>query len=71
MNSKEFSLKIESIVKEKRISYMEAIVWYCEQNDIDTGTISPLISKSLKEKIQVEATDLRMLKIPRCGVLPI
>ena len=71
MNSKEFSLKIESIVKEKRISYMEAIVWYCEQNDIDTGTISSLISKSLKEKIQVEATDLRMLKIPRCGVLPV
>ena len=71
MNSKEFSLKIESIVKEKRISYMEAVVWYCEQNDIDTGTVSPLISKSLKEKIQVEATDLKMLKIPRCGVLPI
>ena len=71
MNSKEFSLKIESIVKEKRISYMEAIIWYCEQNDIDTGTISSLISKSLKEKIQVEATDLRMLKIPRCGVLPV
>jgi len=38
MNSKEFSLKIEGIVK---------------------------------EKIQVEATNLRMLKIPRCGVLPI
>ena len=71
MNSKEFSLKIESIVKEKRITHMEAVIWYCEQNDIDTGTVSPLISKSLKEKIQVEATDLRMLKIPRCGVLPV
>ena len=71
MNSKEFSLKIESIVKEKRITHMEAVIWYCEQNDIDTGTVSPLISKSLKEKIQVEATDLKMLKIPRCGVLPI
>jgi len=71
MNSKEFSLKIESIVKEKRITHMEAVIWYCEQNDIDTGTVSPLISKSLKEKIQVEATDLKMLKIPKCGVLPI
>jgi hypothetical protein len=69
MNSKEFSLKIESIVKEKRITHMEAVIWYCEQNDIDTGTVSPLISKSLKEKIQVEATDLKMLKIPKCGVL--
>lgn len=71
MNSKEFSLKIESIVKEKRITHMEAVIWYCEQNDIDTGTVSPLISKSLKEKIQVEATNLRMLKLPRCGVLPV
>ena len=71
MNSKEFSLKIESIVKEKRISYMDAVILYCEENDIDTGTVSPLISKSLKEKIQVEATNLRMLKLPRCGVLPV
>ena len=71
MNSKEFSLKIESIVKEKRISYMDAVVLYCDENDIDTSTVSPLISKSLKEKIQVEATNLRMLKLPRCGVLPV
>ena len=71
MNSKEFSLNIESIVKEKRISHMDAVVWYCEENDLDTSQVSSLISKSLKEKIQVEATNLRMLKIPRCGVLPI
>ena len=71
MNSKEFSLNIENIVKEKKITHMEAVVWYCEQNDIDTGTVSSLISKSLKEKIQVEASNLRMLKMPKCGVLPI
>ena len=71
MNSKEFSLNIESIVKEKRISYMDAIVWYCEQNDIDTGTISSLVSKSLKEKIKLEATNLKMLKFPKGGQLPI
>ena len=71
MNSKEFSLKIESIVKEKRISYMDAVVWYCEQNDIDTGTVSSLVSKSLKEKIKVEAVDLRLLNTPKGGVLPI
>ena len=71
MNSKEFSLKIEGIVKEKRISHMEAVIWYCEQNGLDPSQVSSLISKSLKEKIQVEATNLNMLKIPRCGVLPI
>jgi len=71
MNSKEFSLNIESIVKEKKITHMDAVVWYCDENGLDTSQVSSLISKSLKEKIQVEATNLRMLKIPRCGVLPI
>ena len=71
MNSKEFSLNIESIVKEKRISYMDAVVWYCEENDLDTSQVSSLISKSLKEKIKLEATNLKMLKYPKCGMLPI
>ena len=59
MNSKEFSLNIESIVKEKRITYMDAVVWYCDENGLDTSQVSSLISKSLKEKIQLEATNLR------------
>jgi|TARA_B100000497_G_scaffold49977_1_gene57540 hypothetical protein len=71
MNSKEFSLNIESIVKEKRISHMDAVVWYCEENDLDTSQVSSLISKSLKEKIKLEATNLKMLKTPPGGMLPI
>ena len=71
MNSKEFSLKIEGIVKEKKISHMDAVVWYCEENDLDTSQVSSLISKSLKEKIKLEATNLKMLKYPKCGMLPI
>ena len=71
MNSKEFSLKIESIVKEKKISHMDAVVWYCGENDLDTSQVSSLISKSLKEKIKLEATNLKMLKYPKCGMLPI
>jgi len=71
VNSKEFSLLIEKIVKEKRLSYMDAVIWYCEQNSLDTGTVGSLISKSLKEKIEVEATDLRMLNSPPAGKLPL
>ena len=71
MNSKEFSLKIESIVKEKRISYMDAIIWYCETNDLDVGTLNSMINKSLKEKIKNEAINLRMLKEKKGGVLPV
>ena len=70
MNSKEFSLKIEKLVKEKRdLTYMDAVIWYCEQNDIDVATVNPLISKTLKQKIEMEAQKLNFL--PKTGVLPV
>ena len=71
MNSKDFSLKIETLVKEKKISYMDAVILYCESNDIDVGTVNPMINKSLKEKIKNEAINLRMVKEKKGGVLPI
>ena len=70
MNSKKFGLIIEGIVKEKRISYMDAVLKYCEDNDIDTASVGPLINKSLKEKLEVNAMDLRLLK-ERMGRLPL
>jgi len=62
MKSKEFSLKIEQVRREKRISYMEAVLEFCKEKDIDPGQVSGLISKSLKEKIKAEAIELKLLK---------
>tara|TARA_R110002126_G_scaffold265389_1_gene408559 strand:- start:123 stop:332 length:210 start_codon:yes stop_codon:yes gene_type:complete len=69
MNSKEFYQTIEGVVKEKKISYMDAVVWYCNENDIDTATVGPLVSKNLKDKISIEAQTLNWL--PKTGKLPI
>ena len=71
MNSKRFALEIEEIVKSKKISYMDAVVLYCENNDIDTGTISSLINKSLKEKIQMEAEKLNLVEKSGTATLPV
>lgn len=71
MNSKEFSLMIEGMVRKKRCSYMDAIVLYCDENEIDISTVKSMVSKSLKEKIKAEAERLNMLKTKRGGVLPI
>jgi len=62
MKSKEFSLKIEKISKEKRCSLMDAILEFCKEKDLDPGTVGSLISKPLKEKIKAEAINLRLLK---------
>ena len=72
MNSKEFSLIIEGVVKDKRpITYMDAILWYCEQNQIEVESVGRLISKALKEKIQVEAAKQNLIKVEATGKLPV
>ena len=72
MNSKEFSLIIEGVVKDKRpITYMDDIILYCEQNQIEVESVGRLISKALKEKIQVEASKANLIKVEQTGKLPV
>ena len=72
MNSKEFSLIIEGVVKDKKpITYMDAIIWYCEQNQIEVESVGRPISKALKEKIQVEASKQNLIKVEATGKLPV
>lgn len=63
-NSKEFSLHIEKVVKEKRISHMDAVLYYCKENFIEPEDIKKLINKSLRDKIKVNATDLNYFPKP-------
>ncbi len=62
-------MKIEQIALEKNISHMDAVLWYCSENEIDPSTVARLISKGLKEKIEVNAADLNYL--PKKAKLPI
>tara|TARA_B100000989_G_C19151238_1_gene307553 strand:+ start:203 stop:421 length:219 start_codon:yes stop_codon:yes gene_type:complete len=65
-----FALLIEDIVKTKRISYIDAVVLYCEKYNIDPSTTKSMINKNLKEKIAYEAQGLNMLK-EKTAKLPI
>ena len=67
--SKTFSLNIENIVKDKNITHMEAVLWYCQKEGIAPDTVSNLLSKGLKEKIAANARELNFL--PRQAQLPI
>ena len=49
---KVFSLEIENIVKEKKITHMDAVLLYCYKNGIEPDKVSSLITKALKEKIE-------------------
>tara|TARA_Y100001951_G_C11232047_1_gene235217 strand:+ start:264 stop:482 length:219 start_codon:yes stop_codon:yes gene_type:complete len=64
-----FSMEIENVVKEKKITHMEAVLWYCNKKGIEPDTVSSLISKGLKEKIEANARELNFL--PRQAQLPL
>ena len=57
-----FAEDIESLVLETKMSYIDAIVEYCENNSIEIETVNKLISKPLKDKIKCEAIELNYLK---------
>lgn len=58
-----FAQEIEGLVqKNEDMSYIDAIIHFCETNNIDVESVPKLISKPLKEKIKYEAMELNFLK---------
>lgn len=61
--SSKFTQEIENIVlKNTDISYIDAILSFCEVNNIELETVPKLITKPLKEKLKYEAMNLNFLK---------
>jgi len=65
----EFSLYIDEQVSAFNITYMDAVINYCNEKEIDIDSIGSLINQKLREKIQMEAELANMIK-PR-GHLPV
>lgn len=59
--SNEFSLHIEKLAVEYRLSHLDAVLKYCSDHMIEPGDISSKINKSLKEKIENDFRDLNYL----------
>ena len=49
---KNFSLEIEKMASEKSITHLDAVLHYCEVNEVEIETVSKLITKALKSKIE-------------------
>jgi hypothetical protein len=60
-SSNDFSLHIESMVQERRLSHMDAVLEYCKENYIEPSDVASLINKSLKDKIEMDFRELNYL----------
>ena len=67
-----FAQEIETLVLEnKDMNYIDAIVFFCDQNSIDVEAVPKLISKPLKEKIKCDALELNFMKKTSRAKLPL
>ena len=69
MTAAKFSVEIENIVKDSDLNYIEAIVQFCEDKNIELDGVNKLISKPLKEKVKYDAQRLNYMKRTSRGLL--
>ena len=68
-NSMIFMGKIEELVQETNMTYIDAVVHYCDENKLEPETAGKMVGGKLKQNIQDEAENLHL--IPRTSKLPI
>ena len=68
-NSMIFMEKIESLVQQTRMTYIDAVMHYCEENKLEPETAGKMIGGKLKQNIQEEAEDLHLIE--RTSKLPL
>ena len=68
-SSNEFYIKIQELVEQTKLSYMDAVLHYCDQNGMEPETAAQLINGKLKAQIREEAEELNFL--PKTAKLPI
>lgn len=69
MTSAKFSVEVEKIVKDSNLNYIEAVIQFCEDKNIEIDGINKLISKPLKEKLKYDAQRLNFMKRTSRGFL--
>ena len=62
MTTMRFSQEVEKVAFENEMNYIDAIVFYCEKNEIEIESVPKLISKPLKEKLKYDAQKLNFMK---------
>tara|TARA_B100000085_G_scaffold48547_1_gene41848 strand:+ start:413 stop:640 length:228 start_codon:yes stop_codon:yes gene_type:complete len=61
MTPKRFSKIVEEIVIKKSVTHMDAILIYCQDHELEPEDVRKFISKTLKDKVTVNAQDLHYL----------
>jgi len=68
-NSMIFMENIENLVQKTNMTYIDAVMHYCDENKLEPETAGKMIGGKLKQNIQDEAEDLHLIQ--KTSKLPI
>lgn len=68
-NASSFSLHIEEMAQKHKMSHMDAVLKYCEDNYVEPDDIKNLINKPLRDKIENDMREANML--PKQAILDV
>ena len=71
LTSERFCQDIEELVLREKINYIDAIILYCEDNNIELESIPKLVTKPLKAKLKWDAIRLNFMKKTTMAKLPL
>ena len=60
-NSMIFMENIENLVQKTNMTYIDAVMHYCEENKLEPETAGKMIGGKLKQNIQEEAESLHLI----------
>lgn len=71
IDTNNFYKEIDSLVKIHNLNYIDAVVYFCEKNEIEVETAASMILNNyrIKSSLQLEGEELHFL--PRTAKLPI
>lgn len=71
MTKKRFSSAVEMLVATKKLSYIDAITHIVEERGMEYSNVKRLLSDSIKQKLEVEASELKLITTTPGNKLPL
>ena len=71
MTKKRFSTAVEQLVAKGNITYIDAATYVIEKRGMDYRNLKKLLTDSLKQKIEAEASGLNLIRVKKTNKLPI
>ena len=62
LSKKRFSKMVEDTVRKMSMSYMDAVVYLCDEMTIEIEDVKKYLSTPIKERIEAEAMNLNFLE---------